>query len=668
MKTAKSYNLLILIAVLITSLICAFSMMGVSSVKAANDPNGFLKTSRSDLSFAYMSDNSIGAQVADGDTVSFTYQLLVDDLGVQLYVENGLSVTVELTAKSFDVNGNKFDNNGTIEYVTDVVTDYTLQNNGEVSLVFGVEDNFITVKENDGAIVKKTQSHFKVENVDKTAVYVKFIFEKADASSATDLYEFKIRAVNQKVSAGYDYATNKFVQTFENNNGSLTKIATPRVVIEKSFFSNTENGYELNKISGNLYSMNLSAYSLVEKPSSSSLYLTRGDIDQYGSYIRFPNETYPKSATFYLKGEHSSEMGINVCKKIDGVETVLENYTVNVVSRDAADNDAPAYRDYADVADLVESFQQKLISETLDPDSVKEGNPHSINLGKTITIPSLENFVIDDISAYSKLTKTYHYITPSQNEKTTSSTKSIALDDAGVYRLYVTYSDENGNSTDSNLFYNVSAIGSNKYVVKIDGNMEEYDSTNPEHVEIFNEATYSIFIFSFTINDDAPLSVAAVAEQENGFINTKYTALDFNIVASGFTTNYTLWYNSSLTADENSNWVQILPLNKVGSAGANGYTYDELKAIGYDGKLTFTPDKIGSYKIECYLTSDKSFREKSDFTILRITDEPVIVQPANYWFQENLVSLIFLGVGTACLIAIIVLLCIKPKETVNEDE
>ena len=111
-----------------------------------------------------------------------------------------------------------------------------------------------------------------------------------------------------------------------------------------------------------------------------------------------------------------------------------------------------------------------------------------------------------------------------------------------------------------------------------------------------------------------------------------------------------------------------MPLNKVGNAGANGYSYDDLKSIDYDNKLSFTPNKIGSYKIDCFLTSDKSVRYASDSTIIRITDEPVTVQPANYWFQENLVSLIFLGVGTACLIAIIVLLFVKPKETVEEDE
>ena len=124
MKTAKSYNLLILFAVFALSLICAFSNIGIASVSAANDPNGFFKTSRSDLTFEYSSDNAIATKVADGDTITFVNQLIVDDLGLQLYIADGLNIKVELTAKSFDANGNKFDNDGTIEYLTDVVTDF----------------------------------------------------------------------------------------------------------------------------------------------------------------------------------------------------------------------------------------------------------------------------------------------------------------------------------------------------------------------------------------------------------------------------------------------------------------------------------------------------------------------------------------------------------------
>lgn len=668
MKTAKSYNLLILFAVFAISLICAFSTVGIASVSAANDPNGFFKTSRSDLTFSYLTDNTIGAQVADGDTVSFVNQLIVDDLGLQLYIADGLNVKVELTAKSFDANGNKFEDDGAVAFVTDVVTDFNVASKGDVTLTFGVENNFITIKENDGAVTKKTQSHYKVENVDKTPVTVKFVFSKADQSSATDLYDFKLKAVNQKASEGYT-SSNKFLQTFENTNGTLNNIAIPRAVIDKNFYSNTENGYEINKISGTLYSTSVNGYSFTDKPSSTSFYLTAGDVlDQDGHSMSFPMETNPKSITFYLKqGKQTSQMTFNVCRKIDGAEVLLETYTANVISRSTVDNDAPKYRNVVDVADLVDSFQEKINNETLDPESVKNGTPHSINLGKSINVPSLENFIIDDISSYSKLTKTYHYITPSQEEKTTTSTKSIALDDAGVYRLYVTFVDENGNDTDSQLFYNVTALGE-KYAVKIDGKMEVYDSTNPDHVEIYNNADYAIFIFSFTINDDAPLSVVAVDSQENGYIGVKYTALDFNIVASGFNVNYTLWYNSSLTADENSTWVQIPAINKAGGVGANGYTYEQLKSINYDGKLTFVPDKVGSYKIECNLSSDKSFRYEDDLTIVRITDEPVVVKPISTWLQDNLVSVIFLGVGTACLIAIVVLLFIKPKDKVEEDE
>ena len=99
----------------------------------------------------------------------------------------------------------------------------------------------------------------------------------------------------------------------------------------------------------------------------------------------------------------------------------------------------------------------------------------------------------------------------------------------------------------------------------------------------------------------------------------------------------------------------------------DGYDYDDIQAINYNGELTFTPDKIGSYKIVCMATSKVTARDAVGSSIIRIESAPKVVKVDNHWLQNNVWSVVFLSIGTLCLIGIVVLLCIKPKEETDED-
>ena len=52
--------------------------------------------------------------------------------------------------------------------------------------------------------------------------------------------------------------------------------------------------------------------------------------------------------------------------------------------------------------------------------------------------------------------------------------------------------------------------------------------------------------------------------------------------------------------------------------------------------------------------------------MIKVLSEPTTVRPATHWFSENYVSVIFLGVGTLCLIGIVVLLFVKPKDAYED--
>lgn len=666
MKMAKSYKFILLISAFLMSLIFAFSFMSFDSAKAEVKPDSDFTGAQS---VEYKNDSMV-ATLKEGDVLKIDNKIIVDDLSIKMTIPNSVAkINVKVTAKSFDPNGNKRVDGDDVFFDKDIVSIFELTKRGDVELKLSVENNFIKFTEVDGSIFVNTDSYYLVENVDKTPVNVEFELVEIDENiTSADTVEISFISINQKASEG---DASLFNQKFVMTDGKLAN-AHPRAVIDRNFFSSTETGYVLNKVAGTNYTLTINAYSVIGVPST--VYLTAGDENADGGVgghsMSFPAETNPKKITFNLNaGSSTAVMVFNVSSKISSTEVDLESYVVNVFSINPANYSgtnipteiSPKYKNPTLVETQIDSFQTALTEATIVEED--DGSKHSINLGKTITIPSLECFVMDNITSYSKLSKTYHYVTPSELEKTTTSSTSITLSHEGKYKLYVTFEDENGNSTDSELYYDVVE---KNYYVKEDEGFVVINLDNKDHKKIYDEAEYSIYIFSFNVEDDAPLSVLA-EEQDGGFLNVKYTATDFNITASGFTTTYKLFYHSNLKAEaKDSGWKEIINYKKASQDGANGYTYEELKEIAYDGKLSFVPNKLGSYKIECMVTSDNSHRYAFDDTIIRVASEPTTVTPANDWFEDNLVSIIFLGAGTLCLIVILFLLFSKPKNK-NED-
>ena len=100
---------------------------------------------------------------------------------------------------------------------------------------------------------------------------------------------------------------------------------------------------------------------------------------------------------------------------------------------------------------------------------------------------------------------------------------------------------------------------------------------------------------------------------------------------------------------------------------SDGYTYDEVKRVNYNGELTFVPTRIGAYMIKCTVTSSVSERSAENTTIITVASEPNVVEVPSKWLQNNVWSIVFLSIGTLSLIGIIILLCIKPKEQTDND-
>ena len=184
---------------------------------------------------------------------------------------------------------------------------------------------------------------------------------------------------------------------------------------------------------------------------------------------------------------------------------------------------------------------------------------------------------------------------------------------------------------------------------------------------------YYGYVFSFEIKDNAPINITAV-NQSKGYVGTTYTVSKFNVSATGYTPTYELYYNSDATelpvGDWEQTWTRIPKASEVTEVDAmpEGFTYEDIQNINYDGQLTFTPDRIGKYVIKCTVSSTSSVRSASATASVEVQETPTIVKPVNPWLKDNVWSVVFLSAGTVCLIIVIILLFIKPKEKIEEED
>ena len=73
------------------------------------------------------------------------------------------------------------------------------------------------------------------------------------------------------------------------------------------------------------------------------------------------------------------------------------------------------------------------------------------------------------------------------------------------------------------------------------------------------------------------------------------------------------------------------------------------------------PQGTGFYKLVVEVAS-ANMPVATASQVINVTSEADVVPEITYWLQENLTSVIFLGIGVLCLIGIIVVLLIKPKD------
>ncbi|MBR2385621.1 MAG: hypothetical protein IKA99_08465, partial [Clostridia bacterium] len=593
-------------------------------------------------------NGNMNISVVDGTSFEFKRKLVVNDFEMGIILsENILKANINFKSENALANSDEVNNilvleldsnknllasyNGSNSPVV-VATNYN--NQDVIAIGTTVEAGVLNITVNN--MVINAQNTYKIESEDKATAKISFELDLVDAENGQPAItsNLKIRYVGQKASTSSivnGELQGAYLQTFVVGTDGKLSTALPRLELDNGTI---HNGKVIRGLDYSLSFAESEIYYVYKLYNDTDILLSVKDgvdarLDKTSKNVSFVSVT--NDCEFYFT---------------DKADNVIETYKVAVVEK-SSDTTAPQYNLNADAkATFINKIQESLIYS-------KEGGKIvyvPVGADKSLTLPSMKDLVSDDLTAYEKLSGKLYYCLPESTVYTTkdfSSLKSsptIPLTRAGEYKFYVMFKDAQGNSMQIEDFYVVDEDDSN----------------------IITEKEYYGYIFSFTVLDNYPVSVTASTSKKSGYLNTKFTAPSFTIVAGeNPIINYTLFYSETNSENE-EDWVEIpRSIEVTEDYNKDGFTYADLKEISYDGKLSFTPDRIGYYKIKCNVVATNAFSSEASI-VVDISNKPIYVKPASDWLQNNVWSVVFLSVGTLCLAGIIVLLCIKPKDK-NED-
>lgn len=607
-----------------------------------------------------------GKWVVDG---AFKNKVAINDLAMSLKLSSNLSsVEFTLVTAPYIASGNPYvDDKGTADTADDVdavakevENSVKFVNNGSnFKVVANGQDTPYTVDTNlfllktsvaDGALtlniagnaLTESRTEKLVECQDKTMATIKVKFEYASEPTATDA-GVSFEYIDQAVSATTN-GNDALKQAFEvDANGALKN--TKGFVIDLNAESTgcKIEGNKLTLIKNVNYTIKYDYYRLNGGGTPVVKLITKDTATEEACAVN--NED--KKITFVKKGtgyniainDNAKDLATYTVDVVDADKLYSDGYATEQAYKTAVYNNAP---EYINDADALKSFQVAVndASQT-EYDGVKKSI--RVGSGKYLNLPSMANLVSDDVNGYGALDATVYYMNiNTDNAWSTNSGLKVPVKKAGEYKFFVVFADDYGNA--------------------IDAEKNEYNETSGKYFyekgdndEITINPDYEKYVFSFEVKDDAPISVSA-GNNSNWYTGVKNTASSFSIEASD---DRVVTYKLEYEAGAND-WKEIKTYaNDYDDYGY--FTAEEIQAIAYDGTLTFTPNKAGKYKITCSVTQTNGVAGASAETIITVNDVAT-VEPYDFWFENNVWSFVFLGIGTLALAGVIVLLCIKPKE------
>lgn len=403
--------------------------------------------------------------------------------------------------------------------------------------------------------------------------------------------------------------------------------------------------------------------------------ITANDVEVFNNGATKKDENNVIILTSYTEGKVSARITqigsytFKVKTIVEAGETAKEFTKVVTVHSDVNDLEAPKYKYVSGSADdLAKLNEYKVQAQDASYVDATATVKESIFVDDTYTVPSVENLLDLGSFAYTKYRRTVNYSVPgssSYNSSSASGTSNLSftITKVGTYRFYVLLSiDEiDGKS------FNISVSGLKEYYdgfytienskgVRLyasgtkyftDEDLENEYVPDNEETDI-KKGDLVVPIFEFTIVNAGPNVKITSSYQENGYIGLEYEIESVKVSGNEVSTSYALKYKETATSD----WVDAT---------------EEFN----ESEKTFTPSKQGYYKLIVTAIDNDGKTKTAETKEIKVTQKYETVDYKtgfNDWISVNYVPFIFLCISGACLIAIILLLVIKPKEKAKTEK
>lgn len=331
-----------------------------------------------------------------------------------------------------------------------------------------------------------------------------------------------------------------------------------------------------------------------------------------------------------------------------------------------------SYKTGADLTSAIADYKEEVLKIVEDEQGVDK-----LVAGKdSFKLPSVLP-LIDCSFAYSTVKKTVYYNIPGdasyKNTSSTAGTPSFSLTKFGTYRFYVLLESDNllNNSTGKKVvetkglkeyadgFYQVKDNGTNVYYNTTDKlfyedlefetkiNSSNADSNDDGVLENDSDKTLVVPIFEFSLEKTAPTIEIVSKVLEDGYVGAKYSSVGkISIYGNAEEIKYELQYRQN---KNQLNWETL---------DGEDESFDQVN-------LTFIPQKLGEYRILVTATTSGYDTVSATTAVIEVNEEYVEYEykvSFSDWLSVNVLPFVLLCISAVCLIAIILLIVVKPKD------
>lgn len=300
--------------------------------------------------------------------------------------------------------------------------------------------------------------------------------------------------------------------------------------------------------------------------------------------------------------------------------------------------------------------------------------------GNYFYLPSFENYIKDNVTAYRDLTFSIYYRSADSDSATSLDYNKLAieLENEGLYRFAI---------------YATDAEGNDMYYLDEDGRPVKFAASElTALVEDPAESDLAEYVpvFQFDVNYEG-LAVTDPEGQDIGFVGTAYSVPDFEVtgLSSQYETTYTLYvfdryayykeygtisYSEFIKRaaelfEKNREFFREIPAED--DVEVTDPDYEELTAYEWDpDALSFIPQDENTFYLVRMEARDKTFVTTPLTSVMSISVSAAAdtINVEESWVENNVASVVLLCVAGAALIGIILLVAIKPKDKGDIDQ